>query len=87
MDSLEILGSNLIIDIPTNITTSVYISSPIVTLVAENYLLDAGNDYSKITVPDSSTIEDKGIEERIQIPVQVARLLSSNNNTNFRVRT
>ena len=72
-------------NIPENETTSVSISSTSITLIAENYIIpEEDNDTDTLIIPDVSAVKDRDIEEKIQIPISVARSFS-NNNTNFRV--
>ena len=72
-------------NIPENETASVSISSPSITLIAENYIIpEEDNDIDTLIIPDVSAVKDRIIEEKIRIPISVARSFSKNN-TNFRV--
>ena len=72
-------------NIPDNETASIAISSPSITVVAENYVLPEEDDgIDKLTIPDAAVVRERDIKEKIQIPISVARSISKNN-TNLRV--
>ena len=80
---IETVAISLLKNISDN--ASVAISSPSITLIAENYVLPEEDDgIDKLTIPDAAVIRERDIKERIQIPISVARYISKNN-ANLRV--
>ena len=76
-------------NIPGNETISVSISSPSITMVAENHVLPTAAEeeeegMDKLIIPDATVVKEREVKERIQIPLKVARTLAKNN-TNLRV--
>ena len=85
LNTVETVALNLLNNIPENETASVSISSLSITVVAENYVLPAeGDDIDILTIPDAEIVKERDIEEKIQIPISVARSLSKTSK-NFRV--
>ena len=84
LNIVETIALSLLSHIPENETASISISSPSITLVAENYIIPVEDDIGTLIIPDVSALKDRNIEEKIQIPISVARSLAKNN-TNFMV--
>ena len=84
LNTVEAVALSLLSNIPGNETTSISISSPSITLVAEKYIIPVEDDIDTLIIPDVSALKDRNIEEKIQIPISVARSLAKNN-TNFMV--
>ena len=83
LNIIDIIAISLLKNISDN--ASVDISSPSITLVAENYVLPEEDDgIDKLTIPDAAVVRERDIKERIQIPISVARSISKNN-ANLRV--
>ena len=81
---IETVAISLLKNISDN-EAGVAISSPSITLIAENYVLPEEDDgIDKLTIPDAAVIRERDIKERIQIPISVARSISKNN-ANLRV--